>query len=605
MAGLANNYNNKTSKSTVFAPNWSMNFGVGGVGCYDLARKNGCASWEDIPFTPDPNPWNTKPRVWASALKHKVDKNGSIGNVDTKEGFQCMKELLSKGYVLYFDSWIGSLLFKKAGDDPSTDKDDAFAGKNVVYGLDNYVAGHALAIVGYNDHMWVDINDNNKVDPGEKGAIKIVNSWGAAYEDKGFTYIAYDALKENSTVKGVPKKRRFGSAFNNNTAYWVTFKTDYHPRLLAQITVNTSKRNQLKVELGFSPSTEETPKHLWTSFLMNNQGGTMGIDGTEKASDGNFVFDFTDLITEHKLEGTTDGRWYVRITDSTEDGNPVILKKFRIIDNITKKAINSSLEFPISVDGKSAVAWVDYTLKAPVDKKPPTVPGNFKLSDVYASTATLTWPKSKDNVAIKHYKVFRNGKEYLTTEKTTITETNLPLGQSYVYTVRAVDTANNLSAPNKPTTVKVDKSATFDTAAFYKMVNKKSAKALSVAEGTYQPGVPVVQYNYSNQGNQHWKFVDAKDGSYWIYTSPGNLLIQVGDASVENGARISQWSDTGSDGCKWVMIPMGDKEYVIANKNSGKVLSVIGASDEHSALMEQTAFNNDPTQMWQIEAVSK
>ncbi len=605
MAGLVNRYNNKTSKATVFAPNWTMNFGVGGTGCYNLARKNGCASWEDIPFTPDPNVWNTDPAVWARALKHKVDKNGSIGNVCTPEGFRKMKELLSNGYVLYFDSWIGSFLFKRAGDDPSTDKDNAFIGKNVVWGLDNYVAGHAFAVVGYNDNIWVDINGNAKVEPSEKGAIKIVNSWSAAYEDKGFTYIAYDALREISTVEGVPTKRRFGAAFVHNTAYWVTFMPDYYPRLLARVTLNTSKRNQLKVQLGYSPSTQETPQYTWDSFLLNKQGGAMGFDGTEKAGDGSFVLDFTDLITEHKLEGAVRGRWYVTITDANADGNPVLLKDFTLIDNITKKSAKSSRAFPVSLDGTNAHVWVDYSLKLPVDKKPPTAPRHFSTGTAFVNRVTLTWAESKDNVAVKYYRIYRNGEVLLTTENTRISENNLPLGTSYDYAVAAVDTSNNMSPLSKTVKVSVPKSVSFDTNAIYKLVNKKSGKVLAASQGTYQPGVPFVQYNYSKQGSQHFKMVDAEDGSYRIYTLPGNMLVQVGDAAMNSGARVSQWSDNGSDGCKWIMLFQRPGEYMIVNKNSGQVLSVVGASTEHGATMEQTVFVNDDSQLWQIEALPK
>lgn len=605
MAGLANGYNNKTSKSTVFAPNWTMNFGVGGPGCYDLAKKNGCASWEDIPFKSDAKVWNTDPNVWARALKHRVDEKGSIGNIDTPQGFNKMKELLSKGYLLYFDTWIGSFQFMKAVDDPSTDKDDSYVGKNVVYGVDNYVAGHAFTIVGYNDHTWVDINSNGKVDKGEKGVIKIVNSWSAAYEDLGFTYVAYDGLREKSIVEGVPSKRRYGSVFNHNTAYWVTFKADYYPRLIAKVTLNTKKRNQLKLELGYSPTSEEKPKFKWASYLMNKQGGGFGFDGTENATDGTFVFDFTDLITEQKLEGTGKGRWYVSITDTQADGNPVLLKDFTLIDNITKKSFKSASKFPMSADGNTSDAWVDYSLTLPNDKAAPTVPQKLVIKSSFVNTATLEWEKSKDNVAIKHYKVFRNEKPYLTTEHNSISETNLPLGASYTYHVAAVDTSNNVSAVSNAVTIRVPKTATFDTSATYRLLNKKSGKAVSVAMGTFAPGVPFVQYKYTNQGMQHYTLADAGDGSYRIKTKPGKMLLQVDSSAMTSGTKVVQWADNGSDSCKWVILPSGSDTYIISNKNNGMVLSVVEGSMDESKPLEQTTFTKDDSQLWKIEDISK
>ena len=51
-----------------------------------------------------------------------------------------------------------------------------------------------MTIVGYNDAIWTDVNGNAVVDPGEKGAFKIANSWGSTWQDNGFIWLAYDAL---------------------------------------------------------------------------------------------------------------------------------------------------------------------------------------------------------------------------------------------------------------------------------------------------------------------------------------------------------------------------------------------------------------------------
>ena len=59
------------------------------------------------------------------------------------------------------------------------------------------------------------------------------------------------------------------------------------------------------------------------------------------------------------------------------------------------------------------------------------------------------------------------------------------------------------------------------------------------------------------------------------------------------------------DGCQWIFLRLRTGEYVITNKSSGHVLSIIGASTEHGAQMEQTAFINDDSQLWIIEEVSQ
>ena len=45
--------------------------------------------------------------------------------------------------------------------------------------------------------------NNDKVDAGEMGAFKIANSWGKTYRNNGFTWVAYDALNEVSSVSGI------------------------------------------------------------------------------------------------------------------------------------------------------------------------------------------------------------------------------------------------------------------------------------------------------------------------------------------------------------------------------------------------------------------
>ena len=35
-----------------------------------------------------------------------------------------------------------------------------------------------MTIVGYDDDIWYDINEDGKVQEGEKGAFKVANSWG-------------------------------------------------------------------------------------------------------------------------------------------------------------------------------------------------------------------------------------------------------------------------------------------------------------------------------------------------------------------------------------------------------------------------------------------
>lgn len=51
-----------------------------------------------------------------------------------------------------------------------------------------------MTIVGYSDDITFDANLNGIIDPGEKGAFKVVNSFGSNWMRNGYVWLAYDAL---------------------------------------------------------------------------------------------------------------------------------------------------------------------------------------------------------------------------------------------------------------------------------------------------------------------------------------------------------------------------------------------------------------------------
>ena len=80
-----------------------------------------------------------------------------------------------------------------------------------------------------------------------------------------------------------------------------------------------------------------------------------------------------------------------------------------------------------------------------VDTTPPTAPTSLASSSATASTATLTWTASTDDVGVTGYDIYRNGTEVGSSTTTTYTDTGLTAGTTYSYTVKAKDAANNES----------------------------------------------------------------------------------------------------------------------------------------------------------------
>lgn len=61
---------------------------------------------------------------------------------------------------------------------------------------------------------------------------------------------------------------------------------------------------------------------------------------------------------------------------------------------------------------------------------------------------------------------------------------------------------------------------------------------------------------------------------YTIKSKSGNKLLDVSNASVDNGANADCWTDTKSDAQKWIVTHVGNNVYTIANVASGKQLHI-------------------------------
>jgi PKD repeat protein len=249
---------------------------------------------------------------------------------------------------------VYSWQYKTIGNDPGTTEDDPFVGKSICHWLNGGEGAHSMTFVGYNDAVWVDINNNGIVDNGEKGALRIANSWGIGWKEGGFTWLAYDALRYTSAVSGAPTAGRRG-ALQSDSAYHLTVKENYEPKLLAEFTLNHLRRNQMRISLGVSDSNQTSPAITWYPDAINFDGGPYAFDGSTTAVEGTFIFDFTDIMPTY-----SDQRWYVGMYDSTA-GDIATLISYNFIDAWHGDIISESYDVPQTADGGDQIhAWADY-----------------------------------------------------------------------------------------------------------------------------------------------------------------------------------------------------------------------------------------------------
>jgi hypothetical protein len=357
-----------------YSPKWSYNMlneGTDGGTYfgenYELLENHGAATWAEFPYDTNFKAWCLSAPAWRNALGVRTDPVQYLRDVSEPAGLALLKELLTNGYIMVFGTYVSSWQVKAIQDDPSTSADDDAVGEAACYWVNGPEGSHGMTVVGYNDAVWTDVNGNGVIDAGEKGALRIANSWGSGWRDGGFTWLAYDALGYASSVAGGPSSPR-EPAFFNDLVFLLTVRDAYAPSMIAEFTVNHLKRDQLKHVLGISNTSATAPTTTWTPAALQEQGGAFAFDGTTTAVDGTFVLDYTDIL----VAGGGTLRYHLGMRDKTT-GDPATLKAFRIIDLTTEPdtEVASSIVPKTADGGEQVYSWVDYTYAGPAYNHPP------------------------------------------------------------------------------------------------------------------------------------------------------------------------------------------------------------------------------------------
>ncbi len=86
------------------------------------------------------------------------------------------------------------------------------------------------------------------------------------------------------------------------------------------------------------------------------------------------------------------------------------------------------------------------------DNTAPSVPAGLKITNRTFTSITLSWTAASDNIAVKGYHVYKDGKKVNSVVKTGCTVSTLIPGKGYEFTVTAYDAAGNFSSPSKKIT---------------------------------------------------------------------------------------------------------------------------------------------------------
>jgi chitodextrinase len=125
----------------------------------------------------------------------------------------------------------------------------------------------------------------------------------------------------------------------------------------------------------------------------------------------------------------------------------------------------------------------------------PTAPTGLTASALSATSVSLSWGASNDLKGVSGYRVYRDGNEIAqVTFGTAYTDTKVVAQTTYVYTVKAYDTSNNLSSSSNAATV------TTPVQPFAVMTvgtSNQTASSANINWTTSAPSTGVVKYGTS------------------------------------------------------------------------------------------------------------
>lgn len=584
--GLLNGFNNKEGSTHLLSPKWTYNLLNGGedgglyiLDAYELLAQNGATTVVNFPYDEDYLSWDLNPQDWVSAISNRTTTAQLIEGVDTKpQNLTLIKQLLNNGHLLTFGTFVNSWVYSTVKKDPYNNN-QPFVGQKAVSWGKGQEGGHHVTIVGYNDDIWIDINGNGKVDPGERGAFLVANSWGKGWGNQGFIWIAYDAFLSTSAVAGGPSAGRVpvGAAFDSKLISIVPKALNYTPTLVAQFSVGQSERNQLAVSAGVSSQEDNRPVESFANKFFDFSGGAYRFDGkdSDKPISATFALDLTDLAAHSEL---APQRFYLLVNDGKE-GAPTTLNSYSLLD-LANKAHVDCKQLPLQFDDALLAPFIDYAFSGALHIGPPSVAITSPLSHTDLSGTVQVVANATSAAGIERVDLFVDGvlqnsdptSPYLFSFDTTQFPNGMHTLTAVAYDARGVSTSHAVSVHtgNYPANTYINvggEAATYADVSWEKDRNYSGRRT-----GCYRSSLPFDNPIYTTErfGNFSYSFavangkhnVKLKFAENW-FQGPGKRIFNVFINGEKVASNLDLYKEAGFGVPYDLVFPVEVTDHVI------------------------------------------
>lgn len=305
---------------------------------------------------------------WLEARKYRVkeyytidlknDVYDTVVTCNTDADLDMIKKALATGEVLsattYSDIWNRQVIQKNE----YSNANDKYIGQSIITRCDgNGYGAHRITIVGYDDNIWVDINENGCYEKGEKGAFKIANSWGTEYDNDGYVWMSYDAINRVSSVPDSDNVTL--KSYNRQTGLFdvigFTIDTDVSDSdCYAALELESDSAHQTRLVITATDKEGNVagtynPVPFFNSPIILTPG-VYPYNGYNSDGKGEFYIDLSNVVKGITKDTMNDYNWYITVVDAIYDASNIKVNNAKLYVVSEDKYIDTNATSPVTID---------------------------------------------------------------------------------------------------------------------------------------------------------------------------------------------------------------------------------------------------------------